>query len=227
MLLLAIDSSSVTASAALVRQRDAAPNDGCGRGILLSEAFINNGLTHSQTLAPMIDGVLKNAGVLPGELTQIVVTNGPGSFTGLRIGVASALGFSAALGIPCAGVSSLMAAAYGATDHEGTVCAAMDARRGQIYCAMFHVKQTALTRLTADQAVDREAFCRQAPPSVCWVGDAALQCAREGDRPSSRPYISGYGAALCFLNGHSRPVEQIEYLRVPQAERERLARGES
>ena len=210
-MLLAIDSSSVTASAALMRD-----------GVLVAEAFLHNGLTHSLTLAPMIDAALQNAGASPGGVTQVVVTNGPGSFTGLRIGVATALGFASALGIPCAGVSSLMAAAYGALDYEGTVCAAMDARRGQIYCALFHVKHSILCRVTEDCAEEKEVFLQKAPPPVLWVGDAAAQCAREGDRVAARPYVTGAGAALCFLNGFARPAEQIDYLRIPQAERERL-----
>ncbi|MCL2003000.1 MAG: tRNA (adenosine(37)-N6)-threonylcarbamoyltransferase complex dimerization subunit type 1 TsaB [Oscillospiraceae bacterium] len=212
-MLLAIDSSSATASAALTRG-----------GALIAEAFLNNGLTHSQTLAPMIDAVIRSAGAAPSDITQVAVTNGPGSFTGLRIGAATALGFANALGVPCAGVSSLMAAAYNAVDWEGTVCAAMDARRGQIYCAMFHVKHNILHRVTEDEAADREAFLQKAPPPVLWVGDAAALCAREGDRIAARPYPSGYGAALCALNGHTRPADKIVYLRVPQAERERLAR---
>lgn len=225
-MLLAIDSSSVTASAALVRD-----------GILISETFIHNGLTHSHTLAPMIAAALQNAGVPPGDVTQVAVTNGPGSFTGLRIGVATALGFANALGIPCAGVSSLMAAAYGATDCDGMVCAAMDARRGQLYCAMFHMKHRILCRVTEDAAMDRETFLTECQAqeaqmnraslrsSFIWVGDAAAQCARDGDRVAARPYVSGYGAALCFLNGHTRPADKIVYLRVPQAERERLGAG--
>ncbi|MDR0325168.1 MAG: tRNA (adenosine(37)-N6)-threonylcarbamoyltransferase complex dimerization subunit type 1 TsaB [Oscillospiraceae bacterium] len=212
-MLLAIDSSSVTASAALVRD-----------GALVSEAFLNNGLTHSHTLAPMIDAALRNAGASPGDVTQVVVTNGPGSFTGLRIGVSTALGFASALGLPCAGVSSLMAAAYGALDYEGTVCAALDARRGQLYGAIFQAERSVLTRLTEDQAMGLDDFLKQAPPPVLWVGDAASQCAREGDRVAARPYASGYGAALCFLNGFTRPADRIAYLRLPQAERERLSR---
>ncbi|MDR0293632.1 MAG: tRNA (adenosine(37)-N6)-threonylcarbamoyltransferase complex dimerization subunit type 1 TsaB [Oscillospiraceae bacterium] len=212
-MLLAIDASSVTASAALARG-----------GVLVSESFISNGLTHSQTLAPLIGAALKNAGASPSDVTRVAVTNGPGSFTGLRIGVATALGFAGALGIPCAGVSSLMAAAYGALEYEGTVCAAMDARRGQLYCAMFHMKQSVLTRVTEDCAMDYNSFVSQAPSPVLWVGDAASQCAREGDRIASRPYVSGYGAALCFLNGFTRPADSVIYLRPPQAERERMAK---
>jgi tRNA threonylcarbamoyladenosine biosynthesis protein TsaB len=100
----------------------------------------------------------------------------------------------------------------------------MDARRGQLYCAVFSVKDNALTRLTDDEAIGREEFLQKAPPPVLWVGDAAAQCAREGDCIAARPYVSGYGAALCFVNGHTRPADKIVYLRVPQAERELLRR---
>ncbi|MDR1669424.1 MAG: tRNA (adenosine(37)-N6)-threonylcarbamoyltransferase complex dimerization subunit type 1 TsaB [Oscillospiraceae bacterium] len=208
-MLLAIDSSSLTASAALVRG-----------GVLLAEGFINNGLTHSQTLAPLIDSVLKAAGAQPGDIREVAVTNGPGSFTGLRIGVATALGFAEARGIPCRGVSSLMAAAYGALDCEGTVCAVMDARRNQFYTALFHVKHLQLTRVSEDGALSKEELLSVPSPCV-WAGDAAARCAREGDRVLSRPYVTGYGAALCYLNGHFTEADKINYLRKPQAERER------
>ena len=211
-MLLAIDSSSSTASAALLRD-----------GVLLAEAFNNNGLTHSRTLAPMINSLLQNAGVSPGEISRVAVTNGPGSFTGLRIGISTALGFSGALGIPCSGVSTLMAAAFGAIDFEGTVCAAMDARRNQFYFASFYCENGALTRLTEDAAVCGDSLDLPRGP-VCWTGDAAALLVREGDRAALRPYPSAYGAALCFLSGHERPAEQAVYLRMPQAERERLAR---
>jgi tRNA threonylcarbamoyladenosine biosynthesis protein TsaB len=222
-MLLAIDSSSVTAGAALVRA-DTRP------AAVPAEVFLCNGLTHSHTLAPLIDSLLNNAGVSPGEITQVAVTNGPGSFTGLRIGVATALGFAAGLGIPCAGVSSLMAAAYGAADRDGTICAAMDARRGQIYCAAFSAENGTLRRLTKDDAMNKNDFIRKLSTLNCqlsnviWTGDAAELCAKEGGRAAARPYVTGFGTALCFLNGHSRPADKIEYLRMPQAERERLER---
>ncbi len=210
-MLLAIDSSSLTAAAALVRE-----------GALVAEGFINNGLTHSQTLAPLIDSTLNAAGARPCDVRQVVVTNGPGSFTGLRIGVATALGFAEALGVPCAGVSSLMAAAYGALDCEGYVRAVMDARREQFYTALFHVKHGLLTRVTEDNALSREELLASTPSPCIWAGDAAERCAREGDRSLSQPYVSGYGVALCFLNGHFSGAENVNYLRRPQAERERL-----
>ncbi len=209
-MLLAIDSSSLTAAAALVRD-----------GLLVAEGFIHNGLTHSQTLAPLIDSTLKSAGAKADDICQVVVSNGPGSFTGLRIGVATALGFAEAVGIPCYGVSSLMAAAYGALDCEGTIRVVMDARREQFYSAMFHVKQCFLTRVTEDEALDREEMLASTPSPCIWAGDSAARCAREGDRVAARPYVSGYGVALCYLNGHARAADRIHYLRLPQAERER------
>lgn len=230
-MLLAIDSSSVTAAVALVK----------ADGTPVESGFLNNGLTHSHTLAPLIDTTLQNAGVAPEEITQVVVTNGPGSFTGLRIGTATALGFAAALGIPCAGVSSLMAAAYGyvadiqrqpqATQancvsvRPSFIAAAMDARRNQIYCGLFNVKQYMLCRVTEDEAADKDEFIQKAPSPVLWVGDAAAMCARECDSVAENPYVSGLGAARCFLSGHHRPADKIVYLRVPQAERERTERG--
>ncbi|MDR1693151.1 MAG: tRNA (adenosine(37)-N6)-threonylcarbamoyltransferase complex dimerization subunit type 1 TsaB [Oscillospiraceae bacterium] len=213
-MLLAIDSSSLTAAAALVRD-----------GALVAEGFLNNGLTHSQTLAPLIDSTMKAAGAAPGDITSVVVTNGPGSFTGLRIGVATAMGIASALGIPCHGVSSLMAAAFSALDCEGAVRAVMDARRNQFYTALFTVKNGVLTRVTKDGALEFDALLETTPQPCIWAGDAASRCAvREGDRTLTRPYVTGFGAALCYQNGEVYAADQVRYLRRPQAEREREER---
>ncbi len=210
-MLLAIDSGSVSASAALLNG-----------DVLIAESFQNSGLTHSRTLIPMIDALIRNADVTPKDIRRLVVTNGPGSFTGLRIGVSSALGFAGALNIPCAGVSTLAAAAFGARDFCGTVAAALDARRDEYYCAAFLSQNGVLTRLWEDCALSRDELERRLPsPPVCWTGDSAGRLARSGDRVAARPYPSAYGAALCFLAGESRPAERIRYLRLPQAERER------
>jgi len=210
--LLAIDSSSVAASCAIFSQE-----------LLVAENFQNTGLTHSSTLLPMIESMMKNAGKTPGDISQIIVTNGPGSFTGLRIGISTALGLAKALGIPCLGVSSLMALAYGAAGHQGVIIPVMDARRDQLYTASFSCDDGVISRICPDRAISRhELLAENYDKPICWTGDAAAQCRRDGQHIAARPYSAAYGAAQCAFMGHTRKAEQPEYLRLPQAERERM-----
>ena len=217
-MILAIDSSSKTASTALVRG-----------GALIAESFQNTGLTHSQTLVPMIEDMLKNTGVSPGDISRVIVTNGPGSFTGLRIGVAAALGWAEARGIPCEGVSTLEAAARAGAQQERLICAVMDARRSEVYNALFMPSDGGITRLCEDRAMPLERLERELDGrEVFLVGDGAAMCAGQPGRVlAARPHVSAFGAALCALAGNVRPAENIVYLRLPQAERELLERNTS
>lgn len=142
MNILAIESSAVSASAAVVSD-----------GAVLADEFLNAGLTHSQTLAPLAAAALKKAGAALFDMDLIAVTNGPGSFTGVRIGVSLAKGLATPAEIPCLGVSSLAAAAYRFRQRDGLIWAAMDARRGQIYTAFFRAQNGVLERLTQDDAL--------------------------------------------------------------------------
>ena len=138
MNILAVDTAGKTAAVAVLRD-----------DVLLYEAQCNNGLTHSETLLPMIDTALKAAGLTVDDLDVLGVTNGPGSFTGLRIGLAVVKGLALPRQIPCAGVSTMAARAYGLAG-EGAVIGAQDARRGQVYWGAFDL--AAHDRLTPDTA---------------------------------------------------------------------------
>ena len=127
MNILAIDSSGLTAAVAVMTD-----------GKLAAEYTVNNKKTHSQTLLPMIDEVMKASGLEPKQLECIAVSRGPGSFTGLRIGSATAKGLGLALNIPIAEVSSLEALAYNLYGNEGCIiCPIMDARRQEVYTAAY------------------------------------------------------------------------------------------
>lgn len=138
MKILAIDSSSVSASAALLEDDR-----------LLGEQFTNVQLTHSQTLMPMVEEILKNTKTDIASVDVFAVTTGPGSFTGVRIGVSATKGLADAADKPCFGVSALEAAAYPFRSFQGIVCAAMDARCNQVYTALFQNG----VRLTEDLAI--------------------------------------------------------------------------
>ena len=169
-LVLAIESSAVTASVALAED-----------GKIIGSEFLNNGLTHSETLLPMVQRVMGERAF--SALDAIAVTKGPGSFTGVRIGVAAVKGLAFPNGTPCIGVSTLKAIACNFCDEETetVVCAVMDARRMQFYNALFRVKGRSVERLTEDRAI-------------------ALEQLREELKTFDSVVIAGDGAALCSEN---------------------------
>ena len=126
MTILAMDSSGMVCSAALWRD-----------GIILAEYTLNNKMTHSQTLLPMIDEIMRMTAVKPGELDAVAVAAGPGSFTGLRIGSATAKGIGLALDLPLIPVPTVEALAYNLYGTRGVICPIMDARRQQVYTGIY------------------------------------------------------------------------------------------
>lgn len=217
-LVLSIDSSAVTASAALTD----------GNEVLKSE-WMNTGLTHSETLLPMIHRVM---GETPfSALDAIAITAGPGSFTGVRIGVATAKGLAFLHQTPCIPVSTLEAIAYNFADGEDTVvCAVMDARRMQFYNALFRIESGAVKRLTPDRAIAIEDLRREleAYDSVVIAGDGAKLCAAHIGlpqchlAPEALEYQNAVAVAMAAQQAEAIPPRQLmpTYLRPSQAERE-------
>mgnify|MGYP002797817711 CR=1 FL=1 len=146
MKILALETSAAACSAAL-----------CQDGTLLAQSWQNSGLTHSRTLLPLVDSMLKNCGASLKEVEVIAVAAGPGSFTGLRIGVATAKGLAWPEDKPCAPCSTLESMAWPLTFYEDAVIVcAMDARRKQVYNALFQTAGEKLERLTPDRAISLE-----------------------------------------------------------------------
>lgn len=144
LLILGVESSAVSASAAVYEDEK-----------MLSSKFINAGLTHSQTLLPLIVDALKSANKSFDDIEKIAVSVGPGSFTGVRIGVATVKGIALKKNIPCVAVSALEAIANNDFFEEGAViCACMDARRNQFYNALFKINDGKVSRITPDRAID-------------------------------------------------------------------------
>ena len=231
MKILALETSAKSVSAAVAEN-----------GVILAAAYQNNGLTHSRTLMPLVDSMLKNAGLTAKDMELIAAAAGPGSFTGLRIGVSAAKGLAWALELPCCGVSTLEAMAENARAFEGTVICAMDARRQQIYNAVFDCHDGALERRCEDRAVALELLAGELKNDKnrkIVVGDGAKLCytylLEQGIPCSMAPADElyqkavGVGLAAERMAAEGRTVTAQElcpvYLRLSQAERERLAKG--
>lgn len=225
MKILAVDTTATAASAALI--------DG---GKIISEVYTNTGLTHSQTLMPMVDCVLKGANIKVGDIDFFAVNNGPGSFTGVRIGVAAVKGMAQITGKPCIAVSTLEALAYNLSDNDCIAVSAMDARCGQVYTASFSAEKGTVTRLTPDIAVaveEPEERLKEYRKKIIFVGDGAklcynyykdkLDCSLAGELLR---YQRAASTALCAYikaeNGETVSASELmpAYLRLPQAERE-------
>ena len=230
MLLLAFETSAKAASVALF--------DG---ETLLGESYQNTGLTHSQTLLVMAQDLLSQCGKAPADVEAVAVANGPGSFTGVRIGVAAAKGFAWGRDIPCYGVSTLEAMALGLGAFDGIVCPVMDARRSQVYNALFEANENKLCRIAPDRAIslaDLGAELKNAEKPIFLVGDGSKLCYDTLKDmvcglvmpAESRLHQRAVGGGLLALQkiaaGEAGDGNALapNYLRLSQAERERLER---
>ena len=230
MILLAFETSAKAASVALFDSEN-----------LLGEQYQNTGLTHSQTLMVMAEDLLRQCGKAPSDVEAVAVANGPGSFTGVRIGAAAAKGFAWGREIPLYGVSTLEAMALGLGVHQGYVCPVMDARRSQVYNALFYVNQGNVQRIASDRAIaldDLKNELKNCKESVFLVGDGSNLCynslLEEVSElvlpPEHKLHQRAVGVGLAALamihRNESTDAAAItpNYLRLSQAEREKLAR---
>lgn len=168
MKILALETSAKAVSAAVVED-----------GRVLCSGYQDTGLTHSCTLMPIVEGILRNTGMTIADCDAIAVAVGPGSFTGIRIGVSAAKGLAFGADRPVVGVSTLAAMARNVAHVDGLVICAMDARRQQVYNALFQAKDGQLTRLTEDRAISLEDLASELKnydlPKII-VGDGAQLC---------------------------------------------------
>ena len=230
MLILAFETSAKAASVALMED-----------GKLLAESYQNTGLTHSQTLMVMAEDALKTAGRTPQQVEAAAVAAGPGSFTGVRIGVAAAKGFAWGLEIPCYGVSTLEAMALSLSPWQGYVLPVMDARRSQVYTALFHAEQGKLERVREDRAISLEELkedIKNLEEPIFLVGDGSILCYNTLSEGLPRLVLPAEHRMHQRASGVALAAERMiragetgdgaaltpNYLRLSQAERERLAR---
>ncbi len=229
--ILAFDASGLTCSAAVIKD-----------GRVLSSVYSNNGLTHSKTLLPVIERVLFDARTSIKDIDAIALTVGPGSFTGVKIGVATAKGLAFANGIPCLAVSSMAALACGAKGLDGVICPVSDARRGMFYNALFRCERSCVTRLCSDRQISTEELLNELlqyvknDEKIILLGDGAeLFVEKTKDEniefyrlPQNSGFIHSEGIYEAIKEGLFEEKSDSEltavYLRPPQAERERLER---
>lgn len=233
MYILSLDSTAIAATVAL-----------CDDEKLLSLTTVENGNTHSQTLLPMVEQTLARFELRPTDVEMYACSAGPGSFTGVRIGASTVKGLAFGTTIPCIGVSTLEALAQNLIGFDGILCPVMNARRNQVYNALFECKNGAITRLCEDRAIALDALDEElaalADQPIYLSGDgydlSVSQLTKCASRIRQTPVLlrtqNAYSVAQVALALYESGVRTSDselvpvYLRPCQAERERLERLE-
>lgn len=234
MKILAVECSAGPASAAIIED-----------GRILGQASVNVKITHSQTLMPMIKGILDNSFTALSDIDGIAISAGPGSFTGIRIGIAAVKGLAAPRDLPCAAVSTLRAMAEPFRGENAIICAVMDARCNQVYNALFEVCGDTVTRLCDDRALMCDELCKEIA-EICkggkrvivtgdgtdlfypFVSDIKGVCAANETLKFQSAASVGLASEEMFKSGNTVTADALlpVYLRLPQAERELKAKGD-
>lgn len=238
MKILGVDSSGLTCSVAMYVD-----------GVIIAESSVNNSKTHSQTLLPMIEKVVADAGMQPEDIDIIAVAKGPGSFTGLRIGAATVKGLALALDKPLVPVSTLAGLAYNFAGVDGIICPLMDARRNQVYTAVYSFDDDRLLTLLEPCALGIDEIAdilksryieKNGVNKITFLGDGipvheqyirehfggSAQIAKPHMRLQNASSLAVYAEKL-YEEGKVETGDEFEpeYLRMSQAERERLSKG--
>ncbi len=231
MKILALDSSAIVASVAV-----------CEDEKILAQYTLNNGNTHSETLLPMIESVMRSLELTVDDIDLFAVSAGPGSFTGVRIGAATLKGLAFASDKPCSEVSTLEAIAHNLRFHKGLICPVMNARRAQVYTALFRSDGKKLERLMPDSALaisELDKILSEYGEEICFCGDG-YEITRDAIKLTSLRYVPeclrlqsaasvAFVALQNFRNGISCSDTElgVNYLRPSQAERERAEKLEA
>lgn len=214
-------------------------------GKLKGSFYLNRNMTHSETLMPMIDALLGSSGVGLSDISCFAVAAGPGSFTGVRIGISAVKGLAFPNGTPCVAVSPLEAMAYNFLGSDAVICGCMDARRSQVYNAIFKVSGNTVTRLCDDRALSvSELLCELRESyrgeRVVLAGDGAELVMNAAEEENSDGLLLSaenlryqnaigvaFAAEMLYNNGGAVPPEELlpVYLRLSQAERELRSRS--
>ena len=224
MKVLAIDTSALTATAAILSD-----------DTLLGEMSTTTKLTHSQTIMPMIDELLRKVSLDISDIDLFACSEGPGSFTGLRIGIGTIKGLAYGLGKNVVGVSTLESLAHNIDVTDLVICPIMDARRGQVYNAIYKYEDEKLECITEPRALSIEELCAELTERTIFVGDGVNVhkgkikelLGNKAVFASPQNLLQRAGSvAYASLNKEAVSAEDLTavYLRKPQAEREREER---
>jgi len=223
MRILSIDSSAKSVSVAISDDKK-----------IISEFYLNTGFTHSQTLMPMVKSALDLADISIDSIDLFAVNKGPGSFTGIRIGVAAVKGMADCQNKKCVGISTLESMAYNIRNCDCIACCVMDARCKQVYCALFDITDGKITRLLDDSAIpvsELEIILKKYEKNKIFIGDGAELCYNELREKIQSVQLanenirfqraSSICLCACDKQDYVDAAELVpEYLRMSQAERE-------
>ena len=230
MKILALDSTADVGTVALCEDKK-----------IIAQITVNTGNTHSETLLPSVESVLQLSGVQISDVDLFACSTGPGSFTGVRIGVATIKGLAYGKNKTCASISTLEALAHNLEGFDGILCPVMNARRSQVYNALFECRGGKITRLCPDRAIsieDLDKELSQIDDKIYLCGDgysitqANLKVTKIEDVPYQLRLANAYSVAICAIEKYERGELVTDtklvpiYLRPSQAERERLERLE-
>lgn len=226
MKILGIDTSTKTLSVAI-----------CDDDKIICETFINSTLNHSCTLMPTIDKLLNSANLKISDIDLFAVTSGPGSFTGIRIGISTIKGFALATNKPCIAIPSLEALAFNLIDTDCIACPAIDARGDRVYTSLFKIHSKKITRLTDDNVIlisKLEKNLLNTEENIIFLGDGADLCYNKiGQKINSKIANSinrlCRASSICILGKEKYKNGQVssaynlfpQYINLSQAERER------
>ena len=231
MKILALDSTADVGTVAI-----------CEDEKLIAQITVNTGNTHSETLLPSVEAVLNLAGISINDIDLFACSTGPGSFTGVRIGVATIKGLAYGKNKPCASISTLDALARNLSGFDGIICPVMNARRSQVYNALFECRRGEIKRLCPDRAISIEELdgeLSQIDDKIYLCGDgysitkSALKKVAIENVPYRLRLANAYSVAMCAIDNYERGEILTDstlvpiYLRPSQAERERLERIEN
>lgn len=216
MILLGIDTSGKTASVAV-----------CTENSVLAQTTVYTKLTHSQVILPICKDVLKSAGTELSDVDVIAAAAGPGSYTGLRIGIAAVKAMCFALDKPCIGISTLEALAYNVSLHKGVICAVIAARLDLVYCAVFRSDGRNVTRLSEDEILPIDELTKRLEAfneDVVTVGDAAEKLAGERFMPAPPHLKLQLASSLCAAGFTKEPYSpdslEAAYMEITKAEKD-------
>lgn len=217
--ILSIDTSGTVAAASVYDSDE---------DLMLAQQCIYTKKTHSQVILPLVERMLKDVSLSLNDIDKIAVAVGPGSYTGLRIGIAAVKAMTFALKISCCGISTLEALAYQGSIFSGFVCSVMKARQNLVYAGVYKNENNQMISILSDRIIDKDELCKyllELKEPVLLIGDASGDLAGEQFiiAPSSIRLQNGIGLCMAAVHKESQSPNSLEakYLQAVKAEKDR------